>query len=93
MVHQRLLLARFTKRSDIEHLATKARSPLSAALPFVISDSKNLKMEWKKNEVPGTGLSNKGWVDVDLFRDWLIGHFLEHAISVQPLLILQDPNI
>ena len=31
------------KRSDIEHLATKARSPLLAALPFVISDSKNLK--------------------------------------------------
>ena len=38
-----------------------------AITPFVISDSKSLNMEWRKDEVPGTlcGLSSKGWVDTN----------------------------
>ena len=43
-------------------------------------------MEWREGEVPGTsyGLSNKGWVDTELFRGWLT----EHAVGVRPLLVL-----
>ena len=60
--------------------------------PFVIFDSKSLNMEWREGEVPGTsyGLSNKGWVDTELFRGWLTDHFLEHAVGVRPLLVLLD---
>ena len=58
--------------------------------PFVIFDSKSLNMEWREGEVPGTsyGLSNKGWVDTELFRGWLTDHFFEHAVGVRPLLVL-----
>ena len=40
--------------------------------------------------MPGTfyGLSNKGWVDMELFRVWLSDHFLEYAVGVRPLLVL-----
>ena len=60
--------------------------------PFVIFDSKSLNMEWRKGEIPGTsyGLSDKGWVDTELFRGWLTDHFLEHAVGARPLLILLD---
>ena len=49
-------------------------------------------MEWRKGEVPGTsyGLSNKGWVDTELFRGWLTDHFLEQAVGGRPLLVLLD---
>ena len=49
-------------------------------------------MEWRKGEVPGTsyGLSNKGWVDTELFRGWLTDHFLKHAVGVRTLLVLLD---
>ena len=52
--------------------------------PFVIFDSKSLNMEWRKGEIPGTsfGLSDKGWVDTELFRGWLTDHFLKHAVGV-----------
>ena len=39
--------------------------------PFVIFDSKSLNKEWTKGEVNGTtyyGMSNKVWVDSELFR-------------------------
>jgi hypothetical protein len=42
--------------------------------PYIIFDQKNLSKELAKGEVPGTvyGLSNKGWIDGELFRDWFI---------------------
>ena len=42
-----------------------------AVPPMVIFDAKNLNHAWAKNEVPGTryGLSNKGWINTDLFED------------------------
>ncbi len=38
--------------------------------PFVIFDAKCLNMDWRKGEIPGTtyGLSDKGWVDTELFK-------------------------
>ena len=64
----------------------------SSIPPFVIFDAKSLNMEWTKGEVPGTtyGLSSNGWIDMDLFKGWLTNHFLQHAVSARPLLLLMD---
>ena len=63
-----------------------------AIQPFVIFDTKSLNMEWRKGEIPGTtyGLSDKGWVDTELFKGWLTDHLLKHAVGARPLLILLD---
>ena len=60
--------------------------------PYVIFDTKKLNHAWTKGEVPGTryGLSNKGWIDNVLFRDWLENHFITHAVASRPLLLLLD---
>jgi len=62
--------------------------------PFVIFDAKRLNMEWRKNEVVETAysLNSKGWIDSELFRGWLSEHFLTHAVSAQPLLLLLDSH-
>ena len=63
-----------------------------AILPFVIFDAKSLNMDWRKGEIPGTtyGLSDKGWVDTELFKGWLTDHLLKHAVGARPLLVLLD---
>ena len=60
--------------------------------PMIIFDAKNLQHAWTKGEVPGTkyGLSEKGWINCDLFEGWLAEHFLQHAVSSRPLLLLLD---
>jgi len=60
--------------------------------PFVIFDAKSLSMEWAKGEVPGTtyGLSANRWIDMELFKGWFTNHFLCHAVSACPLLLLLD---
>ena len=42
--------------------------------PFVIFDSKQLNPLWARDEVPGThyGLSEKGWIDRELFYGWMV---------------------
>ena len=63
--------------------------------PMVIYDAKNLNHAWTASEVPGTkyGLSDKGWINIDLFEGWLVEHFLEHAVSARPLLLLLDGHV
>ena len=58
--------------------------------PFIIYDTKNLNMNWTKEEVPGTtyGLSDNGWIDMELFKQWFQRHFLRHAGASRPLLLL-----
>jgi len=60
--------------------------------PFVVFDAKNLNIQWTDNEVPGTtyGLSDSGWMDMVLFKEWLLKHFLRHAGANRPLLLLLD---
>jgi len=60
--------------------------------PFVIFDTKGLNPEWTKGEVVGTtyGLSAKGWVDTELFKGWLVNHFLKYAVGGRPLLLILD---
>jgi len=43
--------------------------------PFVVFDAKNL---WTEKEVPGTtyGWSDSGWMDMELFKQWFLKHFL-----------------
>ena len=43
-------------------------------------------------EVPGTmhGLSEKGWMDSDIFENWFTHHFLAHIPSTRPILLLLD---
>ena len=63
------------------------------AIPtFVIFDAKQLNLLWTKGEVPGTryGLSDSGWIDQELFHGWFAEHFLQHAVSPRPLLLLLD---
>ena len=52
--------------------------------PMVIFDHKALKLELTLGELPGTmyGLSSNGWIDSDLFEQWLLNHFLAYAPPV-----------
>lgn len=40
----------------------------------------------------GTSVSCQvvGWINMDLFKGWFNNHFLRHAVSAQPLLLLMD---
>lgn len=60
--------------------------------PMVIFDAQWLNHAWTKGEFPGTRyeLSDKGWINTELFEAWLSEHFLEHAVSARPLLLLLD---
>ena len=53
---------------------------------------KNLNIDWTLGEMPGTtyGLSINGWINMELFRLWFTKHFLQHAVSARPLLLLMD---
>lgn len=60
--------------------------------PFIIYAAKQLNPLWIRNEVGGSryAVSDKGWVDQELFYLWLKEHFLENAVSRRPLLLLLD---
>ena len=60
--------------------------------PLVVFDRKKLKPELTIGEVPGTtyGLSESGWMDVELFELWFQHHFLAYAPQCRPLLLLLD---
>lgn len=60
--------------------------------PMVIYDRKNLKQQLTTGEVPGTiyGLSDKGWIDTELFEQWFDHHFLHYAPPARPVLLLLD---
>ena len=60
--------------------------------PFIIFAAKQLNLLWTKDEVSGSryAVSNKGWVDQELFFFWLKEHFLPNTVSQRPLLLLLD---
>ena len=60
--------------------------------PTVVFKRSDLKEDLIHGEVPGTiyGLSKSGWMDGDLFANWFHFHFLKHAPSERPILILLD---
>ena len=60
--------------------------------PLVIFGRKALNPALTIGEVPGTmyGLSEKGWIDSEIFENWFTHHFLVHSPSTRPLLLLLD---
>ena len=62
----------------------------NAIPPMVIYSAKSFNADWCKCDVPGTvyALSPKGWIDQELFKHWLMSHFVKHAVSARPLLLL-----
>ena len=60
--------------------------------PMIIFDAQNLNHAWTKDEVPGTryGLNDKGWINSDLFKGWMVEHFIQYAVPGRPLLLLLD---
>ena len=63
--------------------------------PMVIFDRKTLNPELTNGEVPGTvyGLSSNGWMNRELFSGWFTKHFIPHASSSRPLLLLLDGHM
>jgi len=61
-------------------------------LPTVIFEAKNVNHAWTNNELPGMsyGCSDSGWITTELFESWLCEHFLKHAVSERPSLLLLD---
>ena len=43
-------------------------------------------------EVPATlyGMSRSGWMDQEIFTEWFSNHFMKHAVSSRPLLLMLD---
>ena len=64
----------------------------NAIPPMIIYAAKTFNADWCKSDIPGTSytLSPKGWIDQELFKQWLNTHFLKHAVSAHPLLLLLD---
>ena len=60
--------------------------------PFIIFAAKQLNILWTNEEVSGSryAVSDKGWVDQELFFYWLKEHCLQNAVSQRPLLLLLD---
>ena len=78
-------------RAQITVMACASASGYSIP-PMVIFDRKHLQLEMTRGEVPGTfyGLSDSGWMNAELFHEWFLSHFLVHAPSCRPLLLLLD---
>lgn len=62
--------------------------------PMVIFNCKSLKPEMMIGEVPSTfyGLSESGWMDTELVKEWLKNHFLLYVPPARPLLLLLDSH-
>ncbi len=60
--------------------------------PMVVFSGKRFNHELSEGEVPGTlyGMSDSGWMDMELFSNWFTNHFLKHAVSNRPIMLLLD---
>ena len=60
--------------------------------PFIIFAAKQLSPLWTRDEIIGSryAVSDKGWIDQELFHFWLKEHFLTNAVARRPLLLLLD---
>ena len=57
--------------------------------PMILFNRQTLHADMALGEVPWTyyGL-NSGWMNQELFEDWLTQHFLRYAPPVRPFLLL-----
>ena len=60
--------------------------------PMVVFSGKNFNHALSEGEVPDTfyGMSDSGWMDQELFASWFTHHFLKHAVSSRPLMLILD---
>ena len=60
--------------------------------PMVVFTGKHFNHMLSRGEVPGTlyGMSPNGWMDQELFSSWFFSHFLKHAVSERPLMLILD---
>ena len=60
--------------------------------PMVIFMGNKFNHDLCDGEVPGTlyGMSDSGWMNQDIFFNWFSNHFLQHAVSSRPLLLMLD---
>jgi hypothetical protein len=58
--------------------------------PMVVFAGKNFNHTLSEGEVPATlyGMSESGWMDQELFATWFSTHFLRHAVSSRPIVLL-----
>ena len=58
----------------------------------MIFDAKNVNIfvDWTIGKVPGTAYAanSSGWIDSNLFKQWL--PVLKHAVAAHPLILLLD---
>ena len=60
--------------------------------PMVIFKGECLNYEWTKGEIPNTiyGMSPQGWIDHELFAEWLLKLFVKNIPQTRPVLLLLD---
>ena len=60
--------------------------------PMVIFKGERFNHDWVKGEVPNTlyGMSPNGWIDQELFTEWLQKLFIPNIPSTRPVLLLLD---
>ena len=60
--------------------------------PMTIFDRKQLRLEMAEGEIPGPfyGQTDNRWMNAELLQEWFKHHFLVHAPSARPLLLLLD---
>ena len=57
---------------------------ISQAIPPYVCQNFKSRMDTKYAH------SENGWIDIDLFEYWFNNHFLTHAVSSRPLLLILD---
>ena len=59
---------------------------------MVIFKGERLNYEWTKREIPNTiyEMSPQGWIDHELFSDWLLKLFIKNILQTHPVLLLLD---
>ena len=60
--------------------------------PMVIFKGEYLNYEWTKGEILNTiyGMSPQGWIDHELFAEWLLKLFVKNMPQTRPVLLLLD---
>jgi len=63
-----------------------------SVLPFLIFSGKQIIYLWTKDEVTGPwfAVSDKVWIDHELFFHFIKDHFLDHAVPHRSLLLILD---
>ena len=97
---RKVVTSKGQKQANCHTLGAKVQTTVVACVnvigqaipPFVIYNSKRLNPDWMKGGPAGTkyARSDNGSINTELFEIWLNEHFLQHAVSSRPLLLILD---